>query len=161
MTIRLGCVESDFILKYGFNFDLQSHLKSDNDIDKYMRKHAGLYYKNYQLKNKICNWWCKETIQLINTAILTSCYNVLNFDLTLWAFLNIRKKFHNYSHIYKIILKYSEGKKILYIGNGVDSIKKSYQDGLQSKWKFKVSNFYMYYLKTPKLQKDVNIHIII
>ena len=115
-----------------------------------MRTNAGFYYKDKDFKKEICDWWCKETIELIHRSTLTSCYCFLNFDLTLWSLLDIRKKFYNYCNVHKIILQNSEGKKILYIGNGVESIKKGFELGLQNMWKFKVSNFSMYYLKTPQ-----------
>ena len=150
ITSRLGCVESAFIIKYIYNFNLPSHLLRHDDIDKNMRTNAGFYYNNQENKKEICDWWCNETIELLNNSTPTSCYCVINFDIPLWSLINLKKKFYNYGDVHKIILKNSEGKKILYIGNGVTSIKKGFEIGLQNMWNFPVSNFSMYYLKTPQ-----------
>ena len=150
ITTRMGCVESAFIMKYVFDFDLPSQLSRTTDLDYNMRKQTGFYYKNDNMREEISKWWCDQTIDLILSETITSCYCVMQFDLFLWALLNLKKKFYNYGAISKILLQHSEGKKILYIGSAVESIKAGYDRGLQNAWKFPVSNFSMYYLKTPQ-----------
>jgi hypothetical protein len=150
VTTRLGCIESSFLMKYLFNFSLPTHLQVKDDIDQDMRRHAGLYYSDPSLKKEICDWWCDETKELVLESTPTSCYFILHFDIALWALLNLKGKFYNYGIIYQILLEHSEGRKILYIGNGVDSIRKGYDRGLQNAWNFPVSNFSMYYLKCPQ-----------
>jgi hypothetical protein len=154
VTARMGCVEDSFLIDKLFNFKINSHLliNESNEIDKYMKSNAGLYYKNKNDKNKVLDWWCSQTKELLinDTTILTSAYCFLNFEIILWAKLNIKKTFYNYCYITEILLRNSDNKRILYIGNGVESIKKGYERGLQNVWKFPVSNFLMYYLKTPQ-----------
>jgi hypothetical protein len=154
VTIRLGCVESSFFMHHLLDFKIPSHLLIDdqNDIDNFIKKNAGLYYSDAKDKKKVLDWWCNETRELLlnDTTVLTSVYCFLNFDICLWALLNIKRHFYNYGYMTKILLRNSEGKKILYVGNGVDSIKAGYERGLQNAWKFPVSNFSMYYLKTPQ-----------
>ena len=146
----MGCVESVFIMKYLFNFNMPSHLSRSDDIDHNMRENAGFYYKNSNMRDEVSKWWCENTKELLLSETITSCYCVLNFDLILWALLDLKKKFYNYGELSKIILQNSEGKKVLYIGSAVESIKAGYDRGLQNAWNFPVSNFSMYYLKTPQ-----------
>lgn len=150
VTSRLGCVESAFMIKYLFNFNLPSHLFRNSELDYEMRNNAGFYYKDPNIYNEISKWWCEQTKELLLSETITSCYMILNFDLVLWSLLDLKKKFYNYSYISKILLQNSEGKKMLYIGSAVDSIKAGYERGLQNAWQFPVSNFSMYYLKTPQ-----------
>ena len=149
ITSRMGCVETAFMIKHLFNLDILTHLRRENDIDYNMRANAGLYYKNSKRRKEILDWWCNHTKELIVDETISSCYCVLNFDFVLWAALNIKKQYYNYGCIAKIILQNSENKKILYIGSGVDSIRAGYERGVQSAWNFPVSNFDMYYVKTP------------
>ena len=150
VTPRMGCVESAFMMKYMFNYDLPTHLKRSKDIDYNMRCNAGFYYKDPDTRDEISKWWCEQTKELLLSTTLSSCYCFLQFDLPLWALLDIKKKFYNYAIMSEIILRYSQGKKILYIGSAVNSIKAGYERGLQKAWKFPVSDFSMYYLKTPQ-----------
>lgn len=149
ITSRIGCVESAFIIKY-LKINLPTHLYKENNIDHHMKSNAGFYYKDSNRKKELWKWWIDETIDLIKSEIITSCYCFLNFDLIMWSSLDLNKKFYNYCIVNKILLKNSEGKKILYIGNSVDSIKTGYDRGVQNAWNFPVSNFSMYYLKTPQ-----------
>lgn len=154
ITIRLGCVESSFLMHRLFNFKMPSHLliTDPDNIDIRMKNNAGLYYTDNKDKDKVLDWWCNETKELLlnNNITLTSAYCVLQFEICTWALLNMKRKFYNCGWMVEIILRNSEGKKLLYIGNGVDSIKAGYERGLQNAWKFPVSNFSMYYLKTPQ-----------
>jgi len=150
VTSRLGCVESAFMIQYLFNFNMPSHLLRNSDFDYEMRNNAGFYYKDHNMCNEISKWWCDQTKDLLLSETITSAYCVLNFDLILWSLLDLKKKYYNYSNVSKILLQNSEGKKMLYIGGGIDSIKAGYERGLQKAWKFPVSNFSMYYLKTPQ-----------
>ena len=150
ISTRMGCVESAFLVDYLFHYKIPSHLILEENIDYYMRKNAGLYYKKEEEKEDIWEWWCQETKELIQEETITSCYCFLQFDLILWSLLGLKKTFYNYGFLPKMILQNSEGKKILYIGNAVVSIKKAYEKGIHNVWNFKISNFEMYYLKTPQ-----------
>ena len=151
IAFRPGNVESTFLLKYHFDFDLnnQCDFKKYN-IDYYIRNNAGLYYKNINRKKEVLDWWCNNTIELLYNSKYCSSYNMLNCDIPLMAKLDLKGKFYNYAFLYKLILENSEGKKILYIGNAVKSIKTGYERNLKKLWNFPVSNFSMYYLMTPQ-----------
>jgi hypothetical protein len=148
VTTRLGCVECAFLVKYMYNTHFDCNLFFHND--KYMKENAGLYYKNNEDKTKVLDWWCEQTINIVKNSVKTSCYSVLHFDLFFWANINVNGFYCNWGHLHKIILKNSENKKLLYIGNGVDSIKAGYERGLANAWNFPVSNFTMSYYKTPQ-----------
>jgi hypothetical protein len=151
IAFRPGCIETSFLLKYKFNFDLNSHINFSNcDIDYHIKNNAGLYYKNINRKKEVLDWWCDNFIDLIKNCIYCSCYQILYCDIPLMAKLDLKGQFYNYSYLFRIILENSEGKKILYVGNAVDSIKIGYERDLKKLWKFPVSNFTMDYLKTPQ-----------
>jgi len=153
ISFRPGCVEMSFALSYKFKINIPNdHLYIDNidNLDKHIKANAGLYYKNLSRKTETLDWWTDHFIDLIKHSTFTSCYCFLNYDLIMLSTLNVKTKLYNYSHLYKVILENSHNKKILYIGNAVDSIKAGYSRGLQNVWKFPVSNFSMYYLKTPQ-----------
>lgn len=158
ITTRLGCVESKFLITYFFNKNFIDHniIKSANDIDFYMKKNAGFYYTNEEEKKYICDWWCNNTIDIIKKSILTSCICFLHYDLCLWALMDLKKEYYNWGILHKLILQNSQNKKILYIGNGTISIKYAFDNGLQNKWNFKVSNFTMEYYKTPQTTLNMN-----
>ena len=149
VSSRMGCVECAFLFKL-LNLDIPSHLSRTDNIDYDMKNNTGFYYKDKNRKNELWNWWMNETKELLESETITSCYCVLNFDLILWSVLDLKKKYYNYGILSEIILKNSEGKKILYIGNAVDSIWAGYKIGLQNMWKFPVSNFSLYTVKTPQ-----------
>ena len=109
-----------------------------------------VYIKNLNDKNKVLQWWIDNSIDLLHNSTLTSCLLFLKYDLILWSSLNFQKKYYNWGYLYKIILKNSENKKILYIGNNIDSINYAYNKGIQNAWKFPVSKFSLYSLKTPQ-----------
>jgi hypothetical protein len=153
IAFRPGNVESSFAISYVFDIKIpNSHLNIDNnsELDKKIRSNAGLYYKDSTRRIEVLNWWSEHFIDLIKKSTFCSCYCFLEYDLVLLSLLNIKSKFYDYSYLYQVILQNSEGKKILYIGNAVESIKAGYERGLQNVWKFHVSNFSMYYLKTPQ-----------
>lgn len=149
VSSRMGCVECAFLFKL-LNIDVPSHLSRSDNIDYDMKHNTGFYYKDNNRKNELWNWWMNETKELLETETITSCYMVLNFDLILWSALNLKKKYYNYGILSEIILKNSEGKKILYIGNAIDSIWTGYIKGLQNMWKFPVSSFSLCTIKTPQ-----------
>ena len=149
VSSRMGNVESAFLLKL-LNINIPSHLYREDNFDYNMKANAGFYYKDKNRKNELWNWWMNETKELLETETITSCYCFLNFDLILWSAFNLKKKYYDYFRLTQIILKNSEGKKILYIGNAVDSIWAGYKIGLQNMWKFPVSNFSLYTVKTPQ-----------
>lgn len=159
ITVRLGCVESAFFMDKVYKFKMPSHLliQDSSKIDKYMQENAGLYYKDKVFKDKVLNWWCQETKELLlhTSTTLTSAYCFLNYDICTWALLNMKKTFYNYGNMTDILLQHSEGKRLLYVGNSVGSIQAGYNRGLQKAWKFPVSNFSMYYLKTPQTTIDM------
>lgn len=151
ITTRIGCVESKFLINYHFKKPFEDHnVVVSYDDDTYMKRNAGLYYKNEEDKKRVLTWWCNNTVECINKSTLTSCICVIHYDLTLWSLLNLKGVFYNWGHVHKVILKNSENKKILYIGNGVKSIEYAFNTGIQNKWNFPVSNFSMYYYKTPQ-----------
>jgi hypothetical protein len=155
VAFRPGCVETSFVLYYKYNFKVKnSHLYEKileyDLIDIYMKENTGLYYKDNKRRKEVLDWWVNNYIELMKKCTLCSCYCFLQYDIPMSAIINKKGYFYNYSHLYKIILEHSENKKILYVGYNIDSIKKGYERGLQNVWKFKVSNFDMYYLKTPQ-----------
>jgi mannosyltransferase OCH1-like enzyme len=151
ITTRIGCVESSFIFKYRFDFKLIDDPISykEKEIDFYMKTNAGLYYNDNNLKEQVLNWWCDNTIEIIKKSTITSCFSFLNYDLYLWALLDIKKKFYNWGNIHKFILKNLSNKKLLYIGSATESIKFAYSN-IHKVWKFKIGTFSMYYVKTPQ-----------
>lgn len=154
ITIRLGCVESSFLIENISEIDTRYHLSCPDGKrgnDKYMKTNAGLYYSNDAKKEKVCKWWITNTEELVKNSILTSCFCFLNFDLVLWSLLGIKNKIlYNFDLIPQIILQNSEGQKILFVGNNVDSIRTSYNNGIQNMWNFDISKFEMYFIKTPQ-----------
>jgi len=151
VTTRLGCVESSFLCNYFLHFPVKDHMVTTPDnIDSYMKANAGLYYSDSKRRTEVLDWWCQITVDLIKNSIYTSSYNFLNNDLCTLAAMNMKCKFYNYGYLYKIILQKSEGKRILYIGNAVDSIRAGYDRGLQTFWTFPVSNFTLECIKTPQ-----------
>jgi hypothetical protein len=151
VTTRLGCVESSFLCKYLLHFPVKDHLITAPDtIDSYMKTNAGLYYSNRTRRTEVLDWWCRATVDLIKHSTYTSSYNFLNNDLCLLAAMNMKCRYYNYGYLYKLILQKSEGQRILYIGNAVDSIRAGYARGLQTFWTFPVSNFTLECIKTPQ-----------
>jgi hypothetical protein len=151
IAFRPGTVENTFLLKYYYNLDLKLHINFNdkNNIDYYMKHNAGLYYKDNKDKKIVLDWWCENTIELFKKCIYCSCYLILNSDIPVISKLNLKGKYYNYGYLYKVILENSENKKILYVGSAVNTIKYGYEKDLKKLWKFPVSNFSMYYLKTP------------
>ena len=130
---------------YGCNY-FQNNLEIDTEI----KKHAGFYYKENNRANEVSEWYCNNYIELYKNSISTPCYCALDYDILIWSVLNLKGVFYNYGDLYRILLENSEGKKMLYVGNAVESIKTGFERNLQKVWKFPVSNFSMYYLKTPQ-----------
>lgn len=159
ITTRLGCIESKFLLYTYFETDLLENnlkiIKSENDY--YMKKNAGLYYKNIEDKDKVINWWIENTLEIIKKSTLTSAYCFLHYDLLLWSYLDLKYNFYNWGNLHKLILKNSKNKKILYIGNGTKSISYSYNNKIYEKgWNFEIPKFELYCLKTPQTTKNMN-----
>ena len=150
ITTRMGCIESKFILQYKFNYIINDHHDTTNGIDYHMKKNTGLYYKDDNRKKEIFDWWINNTIEIIQNSTLTSCFSVIHYDLKLWAHLNIKNKFYNWTYLHKILLKNMENKKLLYIGSATKSIKYSYNNDVQKKWHFKIPKFGMYFVDTPQ-----------
>jgi len=156
VSFRSGNVESRFVLKYKFDMNPNNidyfklnNIANDN-IDIEMKRHAGLYYKDEKQRMDVLYFYCDNYIELHKNCILTPAYCFLDNDILLWTKLNLKGIFYNYDILYKVILENSERKKILYLGNAVDSIKTGFERGLQSVWNFPISNFSMYYLQTPQ-----------
>lgn len=155
ITIRMGCVESSFILKYMYDFtiynDHQITNNSNNDnIDHYMKANAGLYYTNEDFKKDVFDWYCKNTIEILKRATITTCVIVLPWDLPLLSLLDIKTNIYDWAFIHKLILRNLKNKKLLYIGSAVDSIKYAYTKNIQNAWKFNIGTFEMYFVKTPQ-----------
>lgn len=111
---------------------------------------TGLYYKDEKDEEKVLEWWVNNTLEIIQKSIITSCFCFLNFDLLLWSFIDLKKVFYNWGNIYKIILKNSENKKILYLGNGVKSIDYAYKNNFELAWKFHIPKFELVCIKIPQ-----------
>jgi len=157
ITTRLGCVESSFLCKYVFNFPVVDHMISTPDtVDRYMKANAGLYYSDIKRRKEVLDWWARVTIDLIKHSIYTSSFNFLNDDLCLLANMNMKSTYYSYWSLYRMILENSEGKRVLYIGNAVDSIRAGYNRGLQNVWTFPVSNFTLDCIKTPQTTEGMN-----
>ena len=153
ITTRIGCVESRFIIyhKYKIKQIYNNNINININIsDMQMRQNAGLYYKNSDDKKKVWKWWINNTLEIIQKSELTSCYSVLYYDLLLWSLMDLKKKFYNWCLLHKIILKNSENKKILYIGNGVKSIEYAYNHNFELAWNFKIPKFDLSCIKTPQ-----------
>ena len=153
IAFRPGCVEISFALSYVFNTKIpSSHLNvnKSSKLDKYIKANAGLYYRDSSRRTEVLNWWTDHFIDLLKNCTYTPYYCGLHYDLVMLAMLNMKGKLYDCGELYKVILENSEGKKILYVGNAVESIRAGYERGLQNVWKFPVSNFSMYYLKTPQ-----------
>ncbi len=159
ITTRLGCVECRFICSYKFGLNINDNFdiidEGFENCDYYMKKNAGLYYKNINDKKEVLDWWVDNTIEIVNKSIITSCLSVLNFDLLLWSKLNLKGIYYNWGNLHKVILKNSENKKILYIGSAVESIKTGYERGVQNAWNFDIPIFTMYYLQTPQTTSNM------
>lgn len=155
VTIRMGCVETGFFLKYKYNKTvLLDHNKYDSNIDFYMKRNAGLYYRNDTDKEKVCTWFCDNLDELIKnpTITLTSCYSVLHFDLTLYSLYNFKNIYlHNWGPMYKVIMTNLNNKNILVISNAVETLKKSYDRGLENVYNIQISKFNKIdFIKTPQ-----------
>lgn len=158
ITTRLGCVESKFLLFTYFKSSLlENNLKKVSEEDDfYMKRNAGLYYKNN--KKEVIDWWITNTLEIIKKSELTSSFNCLHYDLLLWSYLECKKKFYNYDGIEKMILKNSDGKKILYIGNAVESIMFSYKNQVYRRaWNFEISNFSLSCVHTPQTTTGMEV----
>jgi hypothetical protein len=149
ISTRMGNVESSFILKYVFKHKVPDYNDiMDHDIDYFMKRNAGLYYKDSNRKNEILKWWASQTIDMIKNSALITMHQ--GFDLILWAHLNLKNTYSRWDGLDKLILQNSGNKKILYIGNATKSIKTAYERGVQNAWKFDIPSFSMYYIKTPQ-----------
>lgn len=152
-TLRLGCVEASFFLMYKLSKQVPiDHIVYETHLDEKMKKNTGLYYKNESDRVKVSEWYCKHLLELANEATLTSCYSVLKYDLTFYAYLNIKgKTLHNWGLLPKILMTSLEGKKVLVISNAIDILKKSADRGLDNVYNISVVKFKSIdYIKTPQ-----------
>ena len=147
IAFRPGIIETKFILNYKYNFNLVHcpHVDENN-----LKTNAGIYYKSENRRKEVLDWYTDNFIELILNSTYCSCYCILHSDLCLLSKLNLKQTIYNYGYLYKVILQNSKGKKLLFIGNAVDSIKAGYERDLQKVWKFEVPKFEMYYVKTPQ-----------
>jgi hypothetical protein len=88
-TIRLGNIESRFLIKQAFDKDIIGDfekLKDKND-DFRMRNNAGLYYNEVCDSQNVYKWWCDNTLDFIQSSntTLTSCFLFLYSDLYLYS----------------------------------------------------------------------------
>lgn len=152
-TIRLGNVESRFLIKQVFDKDVVGDFEAlkDKKDDFRMRNNAGLYFSDGQ-KEIVHEWWCKNTSELLKNpeTSLTSCYLFLAYDLFLLSLFDIKNKYlNNFGLLVDLILLF-ENKKVLLISNGVESMKNSFDSGLQRAYKKTIPNFSLYCLKSPQ-----------
>jgi hypothetical protein len=152
-TIRLGNIESRFLIKQVFNKDIMGDfekLKDKND-DFRMRSNAGLYYNEVCDSKNVHKWWCDNTLDFIKNqnTTLTSCFLFLYSDLYLFSLLDIKKSIINFGSSANLITLF-ESKKVLVVSNGAESMKKSFDMGLQRAYKQKIPNFKLYCLESPQ-----------
>ena len=153
-TIRLGNVESEFLIKYMTSIKLPGDYNSKFEIDYKMRTNAGLYYKNSEDRKDVLKWYVDNFLELVKNdeVVLTSCYAFLKWDLILYSHLNIsNKKLYNWELFTKVLLTNIDYKKILVISNAVDILKKSFDRNLQTVYKITLSQIdSINYIKTPQ-----------
>jgi hypothetical protein len=145
---RLGNIESRFLGKY--LYDIKTSTLYNKPIDTYMKLNAGIYYTNELDHQKILNWWSFNTIEIIRRSTLSSCLLFFATDMMLWGSLGLRGKFYNYGGLYKIVLQNSEKKKVLFIGQAVESVIAGYNN-LNNFWnQMPITNFTLYTVATPQ-----------
>jgi hypothetical protein len=152
ITIRLGCVESNFLIEHNYDLITYNHMSQPHGKrgnDKFMRENAGLYYKHKNNKNRVHKWWCNNTSELLHNSVLMSCYCFLNMDLPLWALLDMKGTFYNFDCLKSLVLKHSANKKILFIGYNTETIKHGYNN-IDKMWNFEIPKFSMRFVKTPQ-----------
>lgn len=152
ITIRLGCVESNFLIENSFDLMTRNHMSQPygkRANDKFMTENAGLYYTYPRDKKRVHEWWCNNTKELLNNSVLMSCFCFLNFDLPLWALMDLKGNFYNFDLLKSIVLRNSGNKKILFIGYNVETIKHGHNN-LDKMWNFEIPKFSMYFVKTPQ-----------
>jgi len=148
ITTRLGSVESQFIaaVGYGSPWCGQSGRGSEG-----MQTNAGMYFKNQTDQRNVITWWLSETIDIVRHSVLTSCLVFLHLDLLVWAHIGVKGHYYNWGNhdLFKIILRESDSKMILYLGQATDSMQAGYEN-LQNVWKFNVSNFSFHTVYIPQ-----------
>jgi hypothetical protein len=152
-TLRLGCVEASFFLMHKLNKSVPlDHIVYSGYSDEKMKRNTGLYYRNDIDRGRVSEWYCNHLLELANESTLTSCYSVIKYDLTLYAYLNIKgKTLHNWGLLPQILMTSLEGKKVLVISNATDILKKSADRDLQNVYNINISKFSsIYFLKTPQ-----------
>jgi len=149
VAFRSGNVESGFFIK---NYTRWVPLWLKPRMDLAMRRNAGFYYAKSDRRAEVISWWVNHYKEIYTNAVICAVYDCTNLqnEAYLWATFQLPGKFYNYDILPRVLLENSEGKKILYIGGNTNSIRLGYERGLQSLWKFPVSNFTMYYLSVPQ-----------
>jgi len=153
VTTRLGNVESSFLSYWGYGAPW--HVQSE-DSDLKMQTNAGLYYKNESDRRAVNAWWTGHTIDIIRSSQPTSCIAFLPMDLFAWSLIGLQHvRYYDWglgadpeSSLVKIVLKHSEQKKILYLGQATESVEAGYRN-LKNVWPL-VSNFTLYTMHVPQ-----------
>jgi hypothetical protein len=130
----------------------------NNGLDFYMKRNAGLYYKDNKDREKVCDWFCNNIDELIKNKniTLTSCYAHMQFDITLYSLYNFKNiNLHNWGFLNKILITNLNNKKVLVVSNAVDILKKSYNRDLQNVYNIQISKFKKIdFIKTPQTTMD-------
>ena len=152
ITTRLGNVESTFLAAVAFAAPW--HVCSGNS-DERMQTNAGLYFKSDEDRRAVHLWWTSHTIEMIRNSYLTSCISFLWTDLFLWSLVGVQERhYYDWADLYKIILRYSDGKKVLYVGQATESMAAGFQN-LVNVWNFQVSNFSLSTVYVPQTTRGM------
>lgn len=139
VTTRLGSVESQFIAAaaYGSPWCGQMEYGSEG-----MQTNAGLYFINETDSHAVLSWWLSQTIDIVRNSVLTSCLSFLHLDLLVWTHAGVSGEYYNWGNheLFKIVLRESDSKMVLYLGQATQSMAAGYKN-LRNVWKFPISNF--------------------
>jgi hypothetical protein len=148
ITTRLGSIEGKFVAGVGYG---SPWCGQDEHGSEGMQTNAGMYFKNQTDQKKVMSWWLSETTDIIRHSVLTSCLAFLHLDLLVWAHVGVTGRYYNWGNhdLFKIILKESDSKMVLYLGQATESMQAGYKN-LQNVWKFPVSNFTFHTVYVPQ-----------
>lgn len=156
ITLRLGVVETRFLIQSKFNYiiPLDDKAFNQNNYDKELKDKAGLYYTNPADKNMVNNWWLDNVIELItskNTTIM-SCYRNIAYDLLLLSLLDIKNKIIASWTTQGNLIDLFAQRKILVLSNGANEMRRSYEIGLQRIYNINIraKDLDMTFIETPQ-----------
>jgi len=155
ITTRLGSIESQFIAAAGYGSPWCG--QNEHSTSEGMQTNAGMYFRNQTDQRNVMAWWLSETIDIVRHSVLTSCLVFLHLDLLVWAHIGATGYYYNWGNhdLFKIILRESESKMVLYLGQATDSMQAGYEN-LQNVWKFNVSNFSFHTVYIPQSTRGMS-----